>query len=89
MTGGYTLPQVNKDTLLMYQVGRNKNGGFLVSEINHPKLETFNPVSLEDLKKKNPMELLFTAEAIDYLNNYLFLTIVDGEWRENNVEPFY
>ena len=72
----------------MYLVNRNNNR-FVTSDINHPKLETFNPISFEDLKRKNPMELLFTAEAMDYINNHLFLTIVDGEWRENNVEPFY
>lgn len=71
----------------MFLVNRSRNN-WVVSEINYPKTNNFNPVSLDDLKSKNPIELIFTADAVDYLNNHLFLTIVDGEWKDINVEPF-
>lgn len=64
----------------MYLVNLNQSR-FVVSDTSYPKLESFNPIALDDLKKKNPMELIFTADAVDYLNNYCYLTIVDGEWK--------
>lgn len=71
----------------MYLVNRSRNE-WVVSEINYPKTNSFNPVSIYDLRNKNPMELIFTADAVDYLNNHLFLTIADGEWKDINTEPF-
>lgn len=64
----------------MYLINLNQSR-FVVSDINYPKLETFNPISLDDLKKKNPTELIFTSDAVDYLNNCCYLTIIDGEWK--------
>lgn len=71
----------------MYLVNRSRDN-WVVSEMNYPKTNSFNPISICDLRKKNPQELIFTADAIDYLNNHLFLTIVNGEWEDINTEPF-